>query len=172
VYCLLGLASASRELGDLSAAVGYLNEASTLAGTPLAPDYPAAPRMQIIRGRIAMKQGRLQEARACFDSVIENSKAAHINGDALRARAELNLQEGKLPAAEADARRMLTLAQEAQGSLPHSDRTGIAWLVLGEVLTKGGNTAGARKAFNAAIDNMSDTVDPAHPSLVQARAVL
>ncbi len=172
VYCLLGLASASRELGDLNAAVGYLNEASTLAGTPLAPDYPAAPRMQIIRGRIAMKQGRLQEARACFDSVIENSKAAHINGDALRARAELNLQEGKLPAAEADARRMLTLAQEAQGSLPHSDRTGIAWLVLGEVLTKEGNTADARKAFTAAVDNMSDTVDPAHPSLVQARALL
>jgi len=172
VYCLLGLASASRELGDLNAAVGYLNEASTLAGTPLAPDYPAAPRMQIIRGRIAMKQGRLQEARACFDSVIENSKAAHINGDALRARAELNLQEGKLRAAEADARRMLTLAQEAQGSLPHSDRTGIAWLVLGEVLTKEGNTADARKAFTVAVDNMSDTVDPAHPSLVQARALL
>jgi hypothetical protein len=59
-------------------------------------------------------------------AVIGNSKAAHISNDALYARARLNLQEGKLPAAEADARRMLALAKEAQGSLPHSDRTGFA----------------------------------------------
>jgi tetratricopeptide (TPR) repeat protein len=172
VYCLLGLASTSRELGEVSAAAAYLNEATTLAGTPLAPDYPAAPRMQIIRGLIAIKQDRLQDARVCFDSVINNSKAAHINGDALRARAELNLREGRLPEAETDARRMLTLAQEAQGSLPHSDRTGIAWLVLGDVLAKKGDMAGANKAFAAAVDNMSVTVDAGHPGLLRAQKLV
>ncbi len=47
-----------------------------------------------------------------------------------------------------------------------------AWLVLGEVLTQEGDQAGARKAFTAAVDNMSDTVDPSHPGLTRARELL
>jgi hypothetical protein len=75
-----------------------------------------------------------------------------------------------LEAAEKDARQTLALAQEAQGGLPHSDRTGLAWLILGEVLEKRGDAAGAAEAFDAAVENLSHTVDADHPMLLRARS--
>jgi eukaryotic-like serine/threonine-protein kinase len=169
VYCLLGLASVSQAQGDLAAAERYLATASAIAGAPLSPNYPAAPRMLTLRGILAMKEGHLDDARASFDSVTTISKAAFVTTEALRWRAELNLKEGRLAAAEADARRSMELAQQQQGGLPYSDRTGLGWIVLGEVLAKQGNAAEASKAFHAAVENLSNTVEAGHPMLLQAR---
>src|SRR5262249_36878426 len=96
------------------------------------------------------------------------SKTAFVTNEALRGRAELNLEEGRLAAAEADARRSLSLAQEQQGGLPYSDRTGLAWMILGEVLARQGKAKGAAQAFRAAIDNLANTVDADHPMLIRA----
>jgi serine/threonine-protein kinase len=169
VYCLLGLGSVSQAQGELPAAVSYLATASSLAGVPLPENYPAAPRIQILRGVLAMKQGHLEEARASFDTLIERNYAAPITYDGLRARAELNLQEGRISAAESDARRMFDLARQAQGTLPYSDRTGIGWLTLGQVLARQGDSAGAGNAYRQAIDNLVNTVDADHPMLLRAR---
>src|SRR6185437_8474321 len=91
---------------------------------------------------------------------------------ALRARAELNLEEGRMADAEADARRALSITQAAQGGVPYSDRTGRAWFVLGRVLAQQGNAAQARDAFNAALAHLSNTVDDNHPLLVRARQLV
>jgi cytochrome c-type biogenesis protein CcmH/NrfG len=74
-----------------------------------------------------------------------------------------------MPAAQADARQALALAQGAQGGIPYSNHTGLAWLMLGRVLAKQGETAPAHNAFQAAIEHLSNTVDSAHPMLVRAR---
>ena len=116
-----------------------------------------------------MSEGRLEDARASLDAVIANSKTVQVTHEALRTRAELNLREGKLAAAEADARQALAVAQQAQGGLPYSDRTGLAWMVLGQVLAKQGEAAGAAKAFRAAVENLSNTVDADHPMLLRAQ---
>ena len=116
-----------------------------------------------------MSQGRFADARASLDAVIANSKTVQVTNEALRTRAELNLKEGKLAAAEADARQALAVAQQAQGGLPYSDRTGMAWMVLGEVQTQRGEGAGAAKAFHAAVENLSNTVDADHPMLLRAQ---
>ena len=84
------------------------------------PGFPAAARLQTLRGVIAMSEGRLEEARASLDAVTTNSKAIHVTNEALRTRAELNLNEGKLAAAEADARQTLALAQQSRSQ--HSKR--------------------------------------------------
>jgi hypothetical protein len=39
----------------------------------------------------------------------------------------------------------------------------------GRIMAKRGDDAGAREAFQAAIDNLSNTVDADHPKLVLAR---
>jgi hypothetical protein len=88
---------------------------------------------------------------------------------ALVPRAQLNLTEGRLTEAEADARRALTLAQNAQGGVPYSNRTGLSWLVLGRVLAKKGDRAGSSQALRAALENLSNTVDADHPMLLLAR---
>jgi len=169
VYCLLGLASVSQAEGDLAAADRFLAAASAIAGDPIPPGFPAAARLHTLRGLIAMSEGRLEEARASLDAVTANSKTVQVTHEALRTRAELNLREGKLAPAEADARQALTVAQQAQGGLPYSDRTGLAWMVLGQVLAKRGDAAGAAKAFRAAVENLSNTVDADHPMLLRAQ---
>jgi hypothetical protein len=88
---------------------------------------------------------------------------------ALLIRSEVNLNEHKLAAAEDDARRALQLAQKAQGGLPFSNRTGLAWLALGRVQAEQGNVADAHGAFEAAVTNLANTVDAGHPMLLQAR---
>ena len=56
--------------------------------------------------------------------------------------------------------------------MPHSNRTGLSWLVLGRVLAKKGDSVGSRQALLAAIEHLSDTVDPDHPQLLRARHAL
>jgi tetratricopeptide (TPR) repeat protein len=159
----------SQAEGNLPAADRFLASASAIAGDPIPPGFPAAARLQTLRGLIAMSEGRLEDARASLDAVIANSKTVQVTQEALRTRAELNLREGKLAAAEEDARQALTVAQQAQGGLPYSDRTGLAWMVLGQVLTKRGDAVGAAKAYHAAAANLSNTVDADHPMLLRAQ---
>jgi hypothetical protein len=67
------------------------------------------------------------------------------------------------------ARRALELAQTAQGSAPYSNRTGLAWLMLGRILKAKGDEVGGRQALQAAVDNLSNTVDADNPQLLLAR---
>ena len=90
----------------------------------------------------------------------------------LLSRAELNLAAGLSTAAQADARQALSYAQAVQGDQPYSDRTGRAWLALGRVLSKQADAPRARQAFQAAVTNLSETVDADHPKLLASRQLL
>jgi tetratricopeptide (TPR) repeat protein len=165
----VGLAAVSLDLDDLGAAGAYLADASINLSTTAAPAHRAALRLQIIRGSFALRQGRLEAARTDLDAAIATGKNVYWKMRALLLRAETNLNGNNLDAAEADAKLALSLAQSAQGTTPFSNRTGLAWLMLGRVMAKRGDEAGARPAFQAAIGNLSNTVDADHPQLVLAR---
>jgi tetratricopeptide (TPR) repeat protein len=134
-----------------------------------AQDSPLDVTVKTMRARIAMKRGRYAEARALLDAALERGKDGYLAATSVLARAELNLHENQLAAAEADARRALTFAQTTQGDLPFSSRTGTAWLMLGRVLARRERAADANSAFQAAIMNLSNTVDAGHPLLLMAR---
>ena len=165
----VGLAAVALDLDDLGAAGGYLADASINISTATAPTPRESSRLQIIRGSLALRQGRLETARTDLDAAIETGKNVYWKTRALLLRAETNLNGNNLDAAEADAKLALSLAQSAQGTVPFSNRTGLSWLMLGRVMAKRGDEAGARPAFQAAIDNLSNTVDADHPQLVLAR---
>jgi serine/threonine protein kinase len=169
LHCLAGLAWLARETGDSQGADRYLREASELARTAAPASGPHQVILKIARGRIALANNQLAAARAILDSALAEGNTVFFQMAALLPRAEINLSEGRLTEAEADARKALALAQDAQGGVPHSNRTGWSWLVLGRVLAKKGDTAGSRQALLAAIDHLSNTVDPDHPLLLLAR---
>ena len=169
-FCLLGLATVSRELGDLPTAGDYLDKTAALLGAAAVPPaHPAVITLHGERGRLEMAKGSLAEARTELETALTHAKSASATSATLITRAELNLREGKLPAAEADVRRVLSIVQAAQGGIPYSNRTGLAWLMLGRVLAKEGDASHAREAFAAAVSNLSNTVDADHPMLMQAR---
>ena len=170
---LLSLASVSQELDDLVSAKKYLAAAEDdLGGSSGLAGVNSETRLRIVRASLELREGRLQEARADLDRAIVDAKDLFWGTRALVGRAELNLHEGNLVAAEADARRSLSFAEEAQGSALYSNRTGLAWLMLGRVLQRQGGQTTAREAYEKAVTNLKNTVDANHPKLVLALQLL
>jgi serine/threonine-protein kinase len=167
--CLAGLASVSLDLGELAAAKRSLAEAVAVVGNSVEAGSPEAVALQTLRGRVALAEREFAWARTNLDAAIDAGKSPSQLHKALLIRAELNLQEGAVSAAEADARHALTLAQTLQGSLPYSNNTGLAWLALGEALRRQDDVTGARQAFHSAVAQLSRTVDDSHPMLQRAR---
>ena len=169
VFCLLGLALASNDLGELDKADSYVQAAFEAEAAIVPTDGVMLAKLRALRGRIALSQGRLAAARTDLDSAIANSSDMFILIPALLPRVELNLLEGRSAAAEADARRLLTLTQATQGGIRYSNRTGLAWLALGRALSNEGNVRESAEAFRAAVEHLSNTVDADHPMLLLAR---
>jgi tetratricopeptide (TPR) repeat protein len=170
-YCLLGSASCELELDNLTAAIEYLNQAA-LAGKPMPDGSPSGIGLKIMRGRIALAENRPADARAALTEAIGASAPSLVPGRAWLTRAEVELAQGDLVAAAADARQALSNAQALQRGIPHSNRSGLAWLMLGRVKAAGGDPDGAHLAFEAAVEHLSDTVDENHPALRLARQLL
>ena len=65
----------------------------------------------------------------------------------------------------------MKLAQSLQGGTPWSVRTGLAWLVEGEIRARSGATAAAREAFTNSVDHLTQAADASHPALKRAQAM-
>jgi serine/threonine-protein kinase len=157
------------KLADPVSASSYLAAASANLGPSASPDSNAMIKLRTVKGSLALSAGRSEEARADLEAVIAASKNVYRTMRALLIPAELNLNDGMVAAAEADTKRVLGLARTAQGSAAYSNCTGLSWLILGRVLKRQGDQVGARKAFQAAVENLSNTVDADHPKLLLAR---
>jgi serine/threonine-protein kinase len=168
-YCSLGLASIAVQLGNLAAADEYVDEAVVTLRASTPHDSPLDVAVKTMRARIALQRGRFDDARGHLNAAIERGKDGYLTAASILVRAELNLVENRLAAAESDARRALTFAQQTQGDLPFSSRTGAAWLLLGRVLVQQGHTDQAHNAFVGAVTNLSNTVEASHPLLLMAR---
>lgn len=162
----------SRSLGDLGAAEKYLEQAATLLGARVDTSSPATLALSITKAEIALSRRQIATARTLLTTAMEGHKTTSAAAMALIDRAEVNLDEGKLQEAAADAREALAIAQTQQGGEPYSNRTGLAWLMLGRVLVQQGSTADATKALHAALTHLSNTVDPAHPAIHQTQELL
>jgi serine/threonine-protein kinase len=168
-YCLIGHASVEHELGRLDEARSYLAQANNLIGGAVPTKSPAALASQIVQGRIALMEGRFDAAREAFNKVIDQAAAKSPRVVSLLGRAEANLAEKRVDAALADARSALEGAQSLQAGKPYSNRTGLAWLLIGEILREQGHDAEALQAFQSAVTHLSNTVDAGHPALQKAR---
>jgi len=70
------------------------------------------------------------------------------------------------------ARRAMPLAAARQGDLPHSHYVGLASMWLGRALLRAGDRVEGRKALEAAVAHLSNTIDPDSPNLVRVREEL
>jgi len=125
--------------------------------------------VRVLRAKLAMSRNQFATARTELAAALAAARLDATQLTGLLVRAELNLDENRLDAALDDARRALALARKAQGGVPYSSRVGQAWLLLGRVLARQGNVAQARQAAQSAVDHLSNTVDPDHPLLKDAR---
>ncbi|MBX3606685.1 MAG: protein kinase [Piscinibacter sp.] len=174
-FALVGQASVQAALGQADAAQRSLAEAAPLL-QKLPPAHSARIRHTLVQARLELQGGRFAAAQAHCAGVIELLSAKGAESPALasahRLRAEAAWHAGARAPALADAEQALALAQRLQGSNPHSDLTGQAWLTLGRVLSDGGDAARAREALGHARDELQATVGAAHPDTRTAEELL
>jgi serine/threonine protein kinase len=168
-FCLLGIASVERELGNLGAADEYIARAAASINPTVPQGFPARVTLRMMRAKVAISKGQFATARTELESVLANAKMDAVVLSALLIRGELNLHQNELPTALEDARRALTLAQQARGGVPYSSRVGQASLLIARILARQGNATQARQAAQTAVDHLSRTVDASHPWLKEAR---
>jgi len=170
--CLLGLASIAQQLGDRAGAAEYLVAADGLLGSSIRGGGSVSLRLAVVHGNQALLDGKQDEARRFFDSVLNKHQKNVPTISAALGKAEVELAAGDAAAAVADARTGLGLAKSLQGTTQYSNYTGLSWLMLGRALQARGDHARAREAFLAAVNNLSNTVDEDHPDLLRARKLL
>jgi serine/threonine protein kinase/tetratricopeptide (TPR) repeat protein len=169
MYCLVGLGSVSVSQGDSGAAADYLAQAFALAAGAVPAGSPPALGLLLTQGRLALERGSMAEARTALTSVISGQRPIATTVRALLARSELNMREGRVEDAGADARQALAVSQMLQGGIAYSSRTGLAWLMIGRVRSAQGDAPAAHAAFQTAVDHLSHTVDANYPALLDAQ---
>ena len=102
-------------MGDLKLRRAISAAAAAILEDSVPPTSDAAIALRVTRAQIALDAGRRAEARQDIDAVISLGKSPAQTMSALLIRAELNLADRNVAAAEADARKSLSLAQAAQG---------------------------------------------------------
>ena len=174
INCRLGIASVLHASGRIDEAERYAREAdlcATVAQSPQSTDAGLLYRA-IVRGRIALSRQRLAEAKQAFTDAMGDRPSIPRTVMALLGRSEVNLCTDDAVAALDDARDALKLAQTLQSRNTFSNRTGLAWLALGNVLQKRADATGARHAYAQAVEHLSQTVDADHPAAQRARLLL
>jgi serine/threonine protein kinase len=172
VFSLLGLATLAEQSEQLTAAADYLRQAIELAGSSFPEKSLPFLKLAEVRGRMALVDGNLDEARKYFELVVGNKSKGTPTVYGELDLAELELASNNPAAAENDARTALNVATSLQGVAPHSNLSGLSWLMLGRALQSRGDVDNARLAFASAVDNLSNTVDAAHLALIDARKML
>ncbi|HYM34524.1 MAG TPA: tetratricopeptide repeat protein, partial [Steroidobacteraceae bacterium] len=171
-FCSIAVAGDYLELGDLESARRYIAAAEPIVKATSAPGSSVVLGFDVVRGKLAAIEHRYDDARRLLTNVIDAKKKNGATPTAFTIRAEVNMEDHRLDDAVADAHRAIELGKELQGGKPYSNRTGLAWLMLGRVLERQGNVPDARAALQSAQLHLSNTVDATHPALQQAQQLL
>lgn len=165
-FARAGRASVQVALGQLDAARASLADAAALQ-KDLPPAHAARMRQQITQARLDAARGKGDAALAGYSRVLEllaaQGAATPAQANVLRLRSELLLQRGDHVRAGEDASAALHLARRLQGTNPHSDLTGLAWLAYGRARAAGGDATGAHEAYTQAHLELQATLGADHP---------
>jgi len=167
-HCLLGFANLNLQMHSLEESQRYLDRAVHLMAAAPAESLPALAGAAL-QGSLDTAAGRFEQARGQFQRALASPTASATRLNAQLGIAELDLAEGNPANALQDARAALETAALLQGGLFYSSRTGLALLVLGRASQALGQTEQAKKDLEAAIIQLSNTVDADHPALLQAK---
>ena len=173
MHCLVGHVALSIQTGELNGAQEYLDRLGKLIAESDLPAISPPARVRVLmQARLDLARGKVAEARTGFASVIVEGPADPTNLHAYLGSSMAALAANDAAQAAEFARLALRIAAVVQGDMPHSSQTGLASLWLGRALLRAGDRVEGRKALDGAIAHLSNTIDPDHPYLLQARAEL
>jgi ATP/maltotriose-dependent transcriptional regulator MalT len=173
---LLMRSTIDRVRGDLAQSAADLDEVEPILRKKFPPDHPAIVSIISSRSLLAAAQGDEATAMRLASEAIARIERRSAQSDflplLLRYRADIEIQFGRLDAAEADARRALDLFERATPRGLLTTRVGEAALTLGRALARKHRSAEARRALTLALTHLGDAAGPNHPDARQAASLL
>ena len=163
------LATALVNLGQSDAAEREFSLAEAMHSPALQAGPQARNAVHLTRATLELNARRFDLAKLAASAVIAekaSSKAHRAQALTNRASAQLGLDKAADALTDADA--ALVLSRAMQGDLPASTRTGKALLVRAQALKILGRADEARQSAVQAVGQLTATVDPQHPSLLEA----
>jgi len=140
------------------------------SGTNAGPAHFAGA---VARAKLDLQLNHPLAARDRFSEIARAKGAAAFTVDvALRLRALADLDCHALEDAVRDARAALATSLKLRGDKSYSFWVGEDLFVLGKVLARTGDSAGARQAYVNAIEQLTRAADPAAPALIEVKAAL
>ena len=127
---------------------------------------------RITRALLDTERHDFHAARKNLDAAMALGGGVSIEAILRYLRASAQLREGDSAAALQDARIALALSKKMRGTKPYSALVGRAQLALGQALHAQGDANGARDAYADAVRQLEQTVDPRHPDLILAQALI
>ncbi|MGD9831209.1 MAG: protein kinase [Piscinibacter sp.] len=174
-YGLVGMASVLVATGRLDEADAALRRGAALPGAE-ETGHPSVIRAEWVRARLMLKRGQAAQAHEALDRQLTFLRSIGANpsyiGMALRERAEAALDLGRPAAAADDAREALAIAQRLQAGKPHSDSTGLAWLLLGRVEAAAGRADESHAALQQAREHLEAAAGPLSADARRAHLLL
>jgi tetratricopeptide (TPR) repeat protein len=143
------------------------------------PNHYAFAALASDRSRLALATGDTASALRLATLALDLDEASIKNiGECaafvpilLIRRSNVELKAWSLQSAEADARHALQLLNAESESGVHSSNVGHAYLALALSLRDQGRWSESQDAYQAAFQNLRDTLGPAHPDTESARAI-
>ncbi len=164
--------SIHRERREFDAAKRILDEVASLAAE-LPEDSFAVIAHKLACGNLALQLGQFDAAREAVEPVVQmfDGRGMRITSlaRALCLRAETRWRQGDVVAAFADTRRALDIGQALQGGIPHSNTTGLCWLLLARLQDDTGDRMAARVSLQHALAHLSAVLGEDHPETRRAR---
>jgi serine/threonine protein kinase len=176
-YALIGQASIHALSGELTQAQSDLDRAAAIMHGKIGDSSAVQQRRLHTQAQIDVALDRRESALFNLNKIIQVSTANNALGssssvNAYRLRADIQLREGKIDEAEADARKAVLIAEHLQGANRFSGDTGLAYLTLAGVLTRKPDRTRAQEALRAAIDHLTNALGEEHPDTLQSKRLL
>lgn len=176
---LLRLARISGEQRDFARASAALEEVEPRLRKALPPGHYAFGAILTERAYLAQQQGDparaldfQNQAIALLESAIKQGRAGtQFLPNLLRNRASIELAAGQLEAAEADARRTVSLLETTTQPGDFSASNGRAYLLLAKVLEAQGKTEQARHEAQLAAVQLRQSMGAEHPDTREAQGL-
>jgi tetratricopeptide (TPR) repeat protein len=172
LQCAIDQGTLALQTGAFTEVAGYLRRADQFLDADLSPASPIMLRRKEIEGRLELASGHFTQALALFNGMLATKVISPWTLSAELGKAEIELAAGNHAAAVQQAQQALKTASAMQGDLPYSNQTGLASLMLGRAWQQQGDRDQAKKALEAAVAHLSNTVDADHPDLVSAQRLL
>jgi tetratricopeptide (TPR) repeat protein len=137
-------------------------------GANFGPSDDLAQRLA--RAKLDLNARQFDKAREGLTRALAADKAQDLaRATIFRLRSRANLGAGDLTAAAADAQDGLALSERLRGDKPRSVWVGLASAAAADVAYARGDPAMARGAYAVVIDQLGNSVESSHPTLLRAR---